>query len=456
MWRLALVIKRMLNAAMARNTFLCFFVFEWVGRNCVQNRKQRHLQSHFERRVGVAGQLRGCGTIKEAISPAHKSNYPINETKQNETGTFEPYATTMKFDLKFLLAFSVVLSYTQGAAACGGADHRHLQEQSLQVDSSQPLTRQHFACGTEVSHMEKVEMARTAAAWNKGHLAHGHRTLVHQNSTVHQNTTGPMKNTVHQNTTGTTGQQNYTVRQNNTVYLNNTVQQNYTIPVYFHVLQYNETYGGLSNRSIVNGFLPVLNKAYQNTPFRFELQQITKTINKKYYNCEKGRIESVFKSELRVGDQSYLNVYICNPNRLGLNGWSSYPPSVDYALFYDGVVMQNPEVPGASRIESFYSLVHEVGHFLGLLHTFEGGCSAAPYYYLEGLTIVGDGVHDTPGKSSVQNQTMRVYRPISTHETYSAYQHTRGLLPTNLGMKYAGIFNHLLILAQICPESTPA
>lgn len=63
--------------------------------------------------------------------------------------------------------------------------------------------------------------------------------------------------------------------------------------------------------------------------------------------------------------------------------------------------MMNPRFPKTNFQIVRQSIIHEAGHWLGLLHTFEDGCSAEPewhryfvddWYYYQ----VGDGVKDTP------------------------------------------------------------
>ncbi len=79
----------------------------------------------------------------------------------------------------------------------------------------------------------------------------------------------------------------------------------------------------------------------------------------------------------------YLNIYvvksIASSGGGTILGYAYYPQSAA-GQRHDGVVIRASEMNGSSR-----TLTHEVGHYLGLAHTFQGGCSLA-----------GDGVDDTP------------------------------------------------------------
>lgn len=180
-----------------------------------------------------------------------------------------------------------------------------------------------------------------------------------------------------------------------------------TIEVYFHVIRSaadNDPVDGDIPDQWITDQITELNTAYSgaaggvDTGFRFQLAGTDRTTNASWFDgMEPGDpTETAMKTALREGSYRALNVYTADIGG-GLLGWATFPEtSPDAATFSDdGVVILHESMPGGNAdfgTDAVYNLgdtlTHEAGHWLGLYHTFEGGCLGA-----------GDMVKDTPAEA---------------------------------------------------------
>ena len=164
------------------------------------------------------------------------------------------------------------------------------------------------------------------------------------------------------------------------------------IPVFFHVITNGS---GISHGDIpmsqINDQIAVLNAAYAAGAWKFRLKAVDRTNNQQWYTMTPGSAaETAAKTALRKGSANDLNIYSANIGG-GLLGWATFPSSYASDPTDDGVVILYSSVPGgtAAPYDEGDTATHEVGHWMGLFQTFQGGC-AKP----------GDMVKDTAPESS--------------------------------------------------------
>ncbi|MCW2914829.1 MAG: zinc metalloprotease [Actinomycetia bacterium] len=161
------------------------------------------------------------------------------------------------------------------------------------------------------------------------------------------------------------------------------------VPVRFHVLASGDQ--GRLSRAAVDLQIAALNGAYSgrtggaDTGVSFRLVDVGVTNNADWFADPRGN-ETALKTALRRGGPGTLNLY---SGEVGSDvlGVSTFPQWYRVRPVLDGVMIDYRSIPGGvyPHFNRGYTAVHEVGHWLGLLHTFENGCDSP-----------GDAVDDTP------------------------------------------------------------
>jgi len=159
------------------------------------------------------------------------------------------------------------------------------------------------------------------------------------------------------------------------------------IPIAFHVIT-SGSQGSVPNSRLTQQ-VSVLNNAFSGTGFSFYIDTIDITNNSSWYTMS-GSAETQAKSALGIDPHTTLNIYVAGIGG-GLLGWATFPSSLSSNPTNDGVVILNESLPGGSAApyNEGDTATHEIGHWLGLYHTFQGGCNGN-----------GDFVDDTPAEKS--------------------------------------------------------
>jgi hypothetical protein len=163
-----------------------------------------------------------------------------------------------------------------------------------------------------------------------------------------------------------------------------------TVPVYVHVMAGKNGHGDVSNQQIADQ-IAVLNDTFAgqesgeaaNTGFSFTLAGVDRFYND---NWHKDKQSSRYRAQTHQGGMNALNIWLVDFSYLGI---ATFPWSGNPSI--DGIRVHWDSLPGGGIAN--YNLgetaTHEAGHWFGLYHTFQGGC-----------TDKNDEVADTAAQSS--------------------------------------------------------
>ncbi|KAI1646755.1 Metalloprotease [Daldinia loculata] len=167
--------------------------------------------------------------------------------------------------------------------------------------------------------------------------------------------------------------------------------RSFSVNTYFHVVAASTSLDdGYLTQQMIDDQLDVMNADYGVHGITFNLVSTDWTINRSWAGDGN---EIAMKRALRKGTYSDLNIYFLGDLGGGLLGYCYFPDNVadgSTDFYLDGCTVLANSVPGgnAAPYNLGGTVVHEVGHWMNLFHTFQGGCNG------------GDSVDDTPAQAS--------------------------------------------------------
>ncbi|MCH2023322.1 MAG: gliding motility-associated C-terminal domain-containing protein [Saprospiraceae bacterium] len=185
----------------------------------------------------------------------------------------------------------------------------------------------------------------------------------------------------------------------------------YTIPVVVHVV-HNNGPGNIPNTQVTDA-IQHLNDAFANigvynpatgvdVEVQFCLAQrdpagnttngITNTVSP-LTNMNMNTQDLALKNLIRWNPLDYVNIWVVNDIQGGVAGYAYFPSS--HGNNNDGIVLESNFM--GTNTNNSKVLVHEMGHYLGLYHTFEAGCTN------NDCLVDGDKVCDTPPDNTTAN-----------------------------------------------------
>jgi hypothetical protein len=165
-----------------------------------------------------------------------------------------------------------------------------------------------------------------------------------------------------------------------------------TVPVYVHVMRDAAGNGDVTDQQIADQ-IAVMNASFAgqkspdaaDTGFTFSLAGTFRYNNNQWHQDKQS---ATYRKQTRKGGANALNIWLVDFNYLGI---ATFP--WDYARNpgVDGIRVHYASLPGGSmaNYDKGETATHEAGHWFGLYHTFQGGCTAT-----------NDEVSDTPAQAS--------------------------------------------------------
>lgn len=232
----------------------------------------------------------------------------------------------------------------------------------------------------------------------------------------------------------------------------------YVIPVVFHILRRSNGTTGEVSDTRINQQIDVLNEDFgafgagapgTNTRIQFTLAGVTRHSNDTWYNDG-----GSYYNTIAWDTDEFLNVYT---NTAGGNLGYAYVPSGGGVVgnSFDRVVVYWSTVGRPAPYGQPYhlgrTLTHEVGHYLGLYHTFQGGCVSVSNCFHNGDLICDTSPESGPNFSPCTRTTCGDPDPTRNYMDYSDDVCMDNFTPNQAFRMRCTLSNFRVNLADVAP-----
>lgn len=259
-------------------------------------------------------------------------------------------------------------------------------------DESLNQTLQHFGCGTH--HASASD-----------HFNQTIHNLYHSNAEKHST-----RNT--RRTTRQAAASSYTV------------PTPFTVQTFFHVITSTDNSATIT-QAMVNKQINELNSAYNPYGVKFNLVNTSWTVNNAW-SVAAGNDMNTAKQALRVGTYADLNIFFhadFSGGELGICTLPSQVPAGSPASVYnlDGCDVNANTMPGGNfaGYNMGKTAVHETGHWLGLLHTFNNYSCTGQGDYVSDTAFESTSTSGCPAKKNSCPSVHTTPDPIHNYMDYS-------------------------------------
>ena len=211
------------------------------------------------------------------------------------------------------------------------------------------------------------------------------------------------------------------------------------VPTYFHIVTKASNAGSITP-AMASAQLAAMNARYNPYGISFKLLGTTTTVNDVWAVGATPQDDAAMKAALRKGTYGALNIYFQTDLAGGVLGTCTLPSNIgpgnppQSVYVSDGCNVQANTMPGGNvyAFNTGMTAVHETGHWLGLLHTFEGySCSGDGDFIADtrAESVSTDGCPTSPAKNSCPGISVAGTDPIHNYMDYSDDACYQGFTP---------------------------